>query len=133
MSKALEGGGVPACAQTKGAGSGNARIGLWRHCRTQAAAWLWLLCLVWLVVGWSPATAQTNLAPTVSLTSPEAGAGFNFRSSITLTADAADADGSIASVRFYRGTTLIGTDTTAPYSFTWTNAAAGSYNLTARA
>ena len=34
---------------------------------------------------------------------------------------------------FFAGSTFIGTDTTAPYSVTWTNVAAGSYTLTARA
>ena len=46
---------------------------------------------------------------------------------------AADSDGSIASVAFYNGTTLIGSDTTAPYSVAWSNVATGSYSLTAKA
>ena len=38
----------------------------------------------------------------------------------------------VARVEFYRGTsTLIGTDTTSPYTFNWTGAAVGSYSVTA--
>ena len=36
-------------------------------------------------------------------------------------------------VDFYVGSQLIGTDTTSPYSAAWTNVAAGTYSLTARA
>jgi chitinase len=50
---------------------------------------------------------------------------------VPLTATASDSDGSIAKVEFYSGTTLLGTDTSAPYSFTWSSVAAGSYSLTA--
>ncbi len=77
--------------------------------------------------------APANVAPTVSLTAPAAGASFTAPATVSITADAADSDGSIVSVAFYNGATLLGTDTTAPYSFTWTNVAAGSYSLTARA
>jgi hypothetical protein len=34
-------------------------------------------------------------------------------------------------VEFYSGTTLLGTDTSAPYSFTWSSVVAGTYSLTA--
>ena len=75
----------------------------------------------------------TNQAPTVSLTSPAAGSTFTAPASINLAATASDADGTVARVEFYRGTTRIGTDTTSPYGYTWQNVAAGSYQLTARA
>ena len=77
--------------------------------------------------------SSTNAPPTVSLTSPTNGATFTAPANITLTANAADSDGTIAKVEFYGGTTLIGTDTTAPYSFAWSNVAAGTYTLTAKA
>ncbi|WP_188557579.1 Ig-like domain-containing protein [Hymenobacter glacieicola] len=79
--------------------------------------------------GSTPAPA----APTVSLTSPAASASFTAPATITLTATAADTDGTITKVEFYQGTTLLGTSTASPYSFTWTGAAAGSYSLTAKA
>jgi len=74
----------------------------------------------------------TNILPTVSITSPVNNASLAV-GSITITASAADADGTVTKVDFYNGTTLIGTATTAPYSFTWTGVAAGSYTLTAKA
>ncbi|MBC8017861.1 MAG: multicopper oxidase domain-containing protein [Verrucomicrobia bacterium] len=38
----------------------------------------------------------------------------------------------ITRVEFYNGTTLIGTDTTAPYTFSWLNVAGGSYSITSK-
>jgi regulation of enolase protein 1 (concanavalin A-like superfamily) len=78
-------------------------------------------------------SSSRNTPPTVSLTSPASGALFGIGASIALGATAADADGSIARVEFYRGTTRIATDTTAPYTAVWPNVAAGSYSLTALA
>jgi regulation of enolase protein 1 (concanavalin A-like superfamily)/phosphatidylserine/phosphatidylglycerophosphate/cardiolipin synthase-like enzyme len=74
-----------------------------------------------------------NVPPSVSLTSPGPGSSFTAPASITLTASAADTDGTVAKVDFYVGGTLLQTDTTSPYSITWSNVAAGSYTLTARA
>jgi chitinase len=34
-------------------------------------------------------------------------------------------------VRFYAGTTLLGTDTTSPYTYSWSSVSAGTYSLTA--
>jgi hypothetical protein len=77
--------------------------------------------------------APVNIPPTVSITSPASGATFNAPASVTINASASDSDGTIAHVDFYNGTTLLGTDTNAPYSFAWSNVAAGSYALTASA
>ena len=74
-----------------------------------------------------------NSAPTVSITSPANGAVLGSPATITIAANAADVDGSIANVEFYNGTTLLGSDNTAPYSFTWSGVAIGSYSLTAKA
>ncbi len=72
-----------------------------------------------------------NAAPSVSLTSPaDSAAG----APIALTAAAADSDGTITQVEFFHGgTNLIATVTAAPYTFNWTNVAAASYTLTAKA
>ncbi|KAB8314751.1 chitinase [Tolypothrix campylonemoides VB511288] len=78
-------------------------------------------------------TGGGNQAPTVALTSPANGASFTAGATVALAASAADADGSVARVEFFRGTTSLGVDTSAPYAASWTNAAAGSYALTARA
>jgi PKD repeat protein len=77
--------------------------------------------------------APNHSAPSVSLTSPADGASFATPASITLTADASSATGTITTVSFYNGTTLLGSGTNAPYAYTWMNVAAGAYNLTARA
>ncbi|WP_299251265.1 glycosyl hydrolase family 8, partial [uncultured Cytophaga sp.] len=79
------------------------------------------------------ATAPTNVAPTVSLTAPANNATYTAPASITISANASDSDGSIAKVEFFNGSTLLATDASAPYSYTWTGVAAGTYNITAKA
>jgi hypothetical protein len=74
--------------------------------------------------------APVNQAPTVSLTSPT-NPGFIAPANVTISANAADADGSISKVDFYNGTTLLFSDNSAPYSYTWSNVLAGSYTITA--
>ena len=78
-------------------------------------------------------TAAGNTAPTVSLTAPTANASFLTPASIALSADATDTGGGIYKVEFFQGPTLLATDLTAPYSYTWAGAPVGSYSLTARA
>ncbi|HLG14404.1 MAG TPA: Ig-like domain-containing protein [Blastocatellia bacterium] len=75
----------------------------------------------------------SNNPPTISITSPANGATFTAPAAMTITASASDSDGSISKVEFFSGPSLIGTDTSAPYSFTWTNVAAGTYDLSAKA
>jgi chitinase len=75
---------------------------------------------------------STNNPPTASITSPSSGATFTAPATITINANATD-DGSVSKVDFFNGSTLLGTDTSSPYSFTWSNVAAGTYSLTARA
>ena len=77
--------------------------------------------------------APSAAAPTVSLTAPVANATFNAPATIALTATASTATGTITKVDFYAGTTLIASDTSSPYSATWTNVATGTYTLSARA
>jgi chitodextrinase len=85
---------------------------------------------VWKLIG--PCGGGTgNAAPTATLTT--SGTSFTAPASVTLTATAADGDGTITQVEFYNGTTLLGSDATAPYSYNWTGVAAGTYSLTARA
>jgi chitinase len=76
-------------------------------------------------------TGGSNQSPTVSLTSPANNATYSVGAPITVSANAADSDGTVAQVQFFRGTTSLGTDTSAPYSVSWTNAAAGSYAVKA--
>ncbi|MFL6514778.1 MAG: Ig-like domain-containing protein [Chthoniobacterales bacterium] len=74
-----------------------------------------------------------NVPPSVSLTSPTAGASLNGTSPIGLTATAADSDGTIVKVEFYEGTTKIGESTSSPYAATWNNAPSGNFTLSALA
>lgn len=78
-------------------------------------------------------SVQGDLLPTVTLTSPADGANFAAPATVNLAATAADADGTVAKVEFFNGTTKLGEDTSAPYNFTWSGVGAGSYTLTARA
>jgi hypothetical protein len=74
----------------------------------------------------------TTPSPVVSITNPAAAGNFLAPASITIDADATDADG-ITQVEFLQGSTLLSTDTEFPYSFTWSNVPIGNYTLTARA
>ena len=77
--------------------------------------------------------SNPNTPPSVTLTSPANGAGFTAPATVALAATASDSGGSITKVEFYNGATLLGSDTTSPYTFTWSNVPQGSYTLTARA
>ena len=72
-----------------------------------------------------------NQPPTAALTAPANGATFTAGANITITANAADSDGTVAKVEFFRGATSIGSKTSSPWSVTWNNVPAGSYALTA--
>ncbi|HEX4816795.1 MAG TPA: glycoside hydrolase family 6 protein [Nonomuraea sp.] len=74
-----------------------------------------------------------NQAPTVALTSPAPNAGFTAPATVNLAANASDSDGTVTGVSFFNGSTLLTTDTQAPYSYSWANVAAGTYTVTARA
>jgi len=80
-------------------------------------------------------SAVANVPPTVSITAPMNNASVVAGSTITVSANAADSDGTVSSVTFFDGATQIGSpDTTSPYSVSWTvPVAAASHSLTARA
>ena len=72
-----------------------------------------------------------NSSPTISLTNPASGASFTAPANIIISANAADADGTISKVEFFNGTTSLGVKNTSPYSISWNNVGVGSYVLTA--
>jgi hypothetical protein len=76
-------------------------------------------------------TTTTNKAPTVAIATPSSGASYGVSDQIDIAATAGDADGSVAKVEFYSGSTLIGTSATGPFRCTWTNASAGRHALKA--
>ncbi len=77
--------------------------------------------------------SASNKAPQVSLSNPANGGVFVAPAAISISANASDADGSIASVEFFQGTTRLGIDMSAPYTFDWTSVPAGTYQITALA
>ena len=77
-------------------------------------------------------TVNANTGPSVSITSPAAGAPFTAPATVGIVASASDPQG-VATVEFFNGTTKLGQDTIAPYTYDWTAVAVGTYSITARA
>ncbi|AKC81976.1 hypothetical protein IMCC26134_02840 [Verrucomicrobia bacterium IMCC26134] len=75
----------------------------------------------------NPAVAGN--APSGSLVFPLAASVQTVGQAVTMQAVAADVEGAIASVAFYANGVLVDTDTTAPFTGTWTPTMVGSYNL----
>ena len=75
---------------------------------------------------------NTNISPTVSITSPVNQAELEVDKTVTINVNASDIDGIVANVKFYIDGNLIGTDTTSTsFSQQWTPDAPGIYTLTA--
>lgn len=72
-----------------------------------------------------------DVAPAVSLTSPGNGATYAAKSTIPLSATAASQYSTISNVEFFKDSTSLKKVTTAPYTYSWPNVAAGTYTLTA--
>ena len=70
-----------------------------------------------------------NIAPKIALSS--AATTFAVPGSTVLTATASDQDGTVASVKFYNGASLVQTVTTPPYTYTFNSAVPGTFNFTA--
>jgi hypothetical protein len=82
------------------------------------------------------ASFLTNVPPVISWVVPTNNSTFIQPRTITLTASATDANGTVTNVAFFNGTTLLGNVTNSlgsQYSLTWSNAAVGNYNLSASA
>jgi len=75
--------------------------------------------------------AAANPTPTVSLTSPVAGAVFSAPANLKLGAAAAVSSGTVTNVAFFAGTTPLGSVQTSPFDITGSSLTAGSYSLTA--
>ncbi len=77
-------------------------------------------------------TNANNISPAVSITSPANNSTFAVGSNVTISASASDTDGTIAKVQFYQGPTLLGEDTSSPFSYTWASPSSnGAYTFTA--
>ncbi|MBK8164854.1 MAG: family 16 glycosylhydrolase [bacterium] len=73
-----------------------------------------------------------NDLPIVTINSPAPAATLP-AGDITITATATDSDGTVTTVEFYNGATLLGSTTTEPYAYTWTAVPDGCYAVTVRA
>ena len=71
--------------------------------------------------------------PVCNLTSPTTNQTINLGASINLTASATDADGTISKVEFLANATIINSDASAPYAYSWTPTTGGTYTVKARA
>jgi len=72
---------------------------------------------------------QINQAPEITLTGPENGLDTVVGATATLSADAADSDGTLSEVRFMRGSRILGVDTEAPYTMEWVIPSVGNITL----
>lgn len=83
------------------------------------------------VEAWGMNAAGGNVPPAVNIVTPADGATFTAPATLTVSANAADDDGTIASVQFFANGNSIGTAVAAPFSVSWAGIAAGSYSITA--
>jgi RHS repeat-associated protein len=75
-----------------------------------------------------------NAAPTISITTPGPVATYYVvNTPINFTVNAADSDGTIQRVEYYRNGTLLSTVTSTPFSYQWVNAPMGIHTITAKA
>jgi hypothetical protein len=78
-------------------------------------------------------TVNPNQPPSVEITNPLQNASFVSPANVSLAATATDVDGTIAHVEFYIGSTLLVTDVSSPYNYSFNNLSPGSYSITAKA
>lgn len=83
--------------------------------------------------GEDPPPPPTNTPPQVALSSPVDGAIVQVGSPLVLSADAVDADGTVARVVFRVAGDEVGTVTASPFALAWTPTEAGQFAVTAEA
>ncbi|MDR3715174.1 MAG: discoidin domain-containing protein [Puia sp.] len=92
------------------------------------------------IVGWNIQMEELQVynklpvsLPVVSLTAPADGANYTEGDSVVLQATASETGGAISQVQFYQGTTLLGSSSVSPYTYTWKQVPEGEYVMTAKA
>lgn len=75
--------------------------------------------------------SSSNAEPVVSISNPADNALIKEGQDVTVTMTATDADGTIANVKLYMGTTLLTTDVASPYTYSIAGLAIGTYELIA--
>ena len=76
-----------------------------------------------------------NFAPigmSATITAPANNSTYSSNSNVNITATAS-ATGGVNKVEFYNGDQLLGTDSSSPYTYNWTNIPAGLFRITAKA
>ncbi len=99
----------------------------------QSASWIWAS---WATVATNSGFATYSLVgnpagPNVSITSPANNASIEPGTDLAIAVNTSDSGGTITNVEFFASGTDLGGSTTVPFNFTWTNAPAGNYALTA--
>ncbi|WP_269532643.1 Ig-like domain-containing protein [Chitinimonas sp. BJYL2] len=79
--------------------------------------------------GSSVTVTVPNSAPSLTLNAPSNGATFTSPANIYFQASASDAQTYVTRVEFYNGGTLLATDSSAPYEYTWSNVGVGNYSV----
>jgi chitinase len=77
--------------------------------------------------------SSVGLLPTVALTAPDAGTRIATGDTVTLGASATDPDGNILSVQFFANGQSVGSDSSFPYTASWTPTSLGAYALVVKA
>ena len=72
-----------------------------------------------------------DVPPTVSVTAPANGAAVPVGATITLAAQASDADGTVQRVDFYVGGAFVGSSAGPTYTMSWTVPSSGSFSISA--
>jgi len=85
-------------------------------------------CLVGVLAYIMNQTNTSNPTPTVTISTPANNASV-CAGSITITALPTVSTGSISKVDYYDGTTLLGTVSASPFTYTWTTATSGSHTV----
>jgi hypothetical protein len=75
----------------------------------------------------------TTLTPMVRISQPTNDERFGEGANVLLSAEASEVCGSIVSVAFYDGATLVGEDNEAPYQVTWSSPSLGEHTIIAMA
>ncbi len=75
----------------------------------------------------------SNIPPVANINTPTNGAAFPWSSNIVIAASASATGTNVALVEFFANGNQIGQDNTNPYGLSWSNAAAGMYQLTVKA
>lgn len=77
------------------------------------------------------ATNSANNSAATSISVSANNTAYTAPATINLTATTSISGGTISKVEFYNGTTKLGEDASSPYTYSWTNVAAGTYSITA--